>query len=76
MPSFPRIRYIVTAVNGFHYCGLLRVIIIINAEKIILGIYFQSVRCGNRSSSCANTFMPYWKGSWCCPFQRLKGLCG
>lgn len=59
MPSFPLIHYIVTAVNGFHYCGPLRVIIIINAEKIILGIYSQGVRCGNTSSSCANIFMPY-----------------
>lgn len=31
---------LLTAVNGFHYCGPLRVIIIINAGKIILGNLF------------------------------------
>lgn len=40
MPSPPLIHHIVTAVNGFHYCVTLRVTIIINAEKIILGHLF------------------------------------
>lgn len=33
-------HHIVTAINGFHYCSPLRVIIIINAERIILGNLF------------------------------------
>ena len=40
MSFLPLIHHIVTAVNGFHYCGPLRVIISINAEKIILGNLF------------------------------------
>lgn len=40
MPSLPLIHHVVTTVNGLHYGGPLRVIIIINAEKIILGNLF------------------------------------
>lgn len=39
-PSSPLMHHIVTAMNGFHYRGPLRVIIVINAERIILGNLF------------------------------------
>lgn len=64
MPSFPLIHHLVTAVNGFHYCGPLRVIIVINAEKIILSNLFPGCQMQKHIIQLGKYIYAFLKGIW------------
>lgn len=62
MPFAPLIYHIVTTVNGFHYCGPLRVITIINAEKIILGNLFPGCQMQKHIIQLCKYIYPLLRG--------------
>lgn len=64
MPSLPPIHHLVTAVNGFHYCGPLRVIIIINAEKIISSNLFPGCQMQKHIIQLGKYIYAFLKGIW------------
>lgn len=79
MPFFPLIHHLVAAVNGFHYYGPLRVIIIINAEKIILSNLFPACQMQKHIIQLGKYIYAFLKGIWILQLlspQGLEGSCG
>lgn len=64
LPFLPPIHHLVTAVNGFHYCGPLRVIIVINAEKIILSNLFPGCQMQEHIMQLGKYIYAFLKGIW------------
>lgn len=64
MPFLPLIHHLVTGVNGFHYCGPLRVIIIINAEKTILSNLFPACWMQKHIIQLGKYIYAFLKGIW------------